>query len=455
MPTFLQSSLALADIPVPRDLPLPLPISESLLRVGIVLLFLLHIFFVNLMVGGSLLTTILEIVGLRIPRFDTLARAIADTVTVNKSLAVVLGIGPLLMINLLYTSQFYAANALTGHAWALLIPLITAAFLLTYLHKYTWERWAGPKKLRHVLTGAAGALLFLGIPLIFLTNINLMLFPSKWSEVTGFFSSLRIGNVFPRYFHFLSASLALTGLFLAQWFGRSGFPVATTLPDFNHAQLRRFFYRWTFFVSLAQFAFGPLLLLTLPTEGLTNGVLALVLGGAAFAGLTLYVIWTEIKAPDAIIGRRFWLAASMFAVVVLAMGQGRHLYRESSLAPQRRLIAERTTKFLAIEAETQARLQAGLDAGSSLTAPPSGKKIFSQICSACHAVSKPIAAPALVEIYQLYKGNPAGIVAWAKAPGKKRPQYGQMPSMAALGDEQLALVAAYMLEQGGKAAGNP
>lgn len=441
----------LAELPVPRDLALPLPIPEAVLRVLAVLLFLLHIFFVNLTVGGSLLTVVLEIVGLRHPRYDALARRIAETVTVNKSLAVVLGIGPLLVLNLLYTTHIYSANALTGHAWAMIVPLVIAAFLLAYVHKYTWDTWTGARKRRHLLVGVATALLFLFIPLIFLTNVNLMLLPQRWSEVTGFFSSLQFGNVFPRYAHFLAASLALCGLFLAQWFGRPGFPVTESLPGFTHAELRRHFYRWTFFVSLGQFAIGPLLLLTLPTAGLTRDMLVVIFLGATMAGLTLYVLWREIQAPDVLIGRRYWQVAGLFTLVILAMGQGRHLHREATLAPHRRLIAERTEKFAAIEKDLQDRIRSGQDVGASL-APPSGKKLFAQTCAACHAVSKPTAAPALVELYQLYQGNAAGIVTWAKAPGKKRPEYGQMPPFAHLGDDSLALIAAYMLEQGSKAA---
>lgn len=251
------------------------------------------------------IATVLEIVGLYVPKFDRLAYRIAETITVNKSLAVVLGIGPLLMINLLYTSQFYAANALTGHAWALLIPLVSIAFLLTYLHKYTWHTWTGERKVRHIAVGAAASLLFMGIPLIFLTNINLMLFPEKWSEVSGFLSSLRIGNVFPRYFHFMAASLAIMGLFLSGRFGWRRVKVDEDLPGFTRGGLRRHFYKWTFFVTLAQFAFGPLLLLTLPTQGITPLMLALILGGAALGVLTLVLLRAEIKAPDERVGRFF------------------------------------------------------------------------------------------------------------------------------------------------------
>lgn len=451
MTTLLASvAPALADLPVPRDLALPLPLDESVLRVGIVLLFLLHILFVNLMVGGSVLTVLFEIVGLELPRYDRLARVVASTVTVNKSLAVVLGVGPLLLMNLLYTSQFYAANALTGHAWLLLVPLVSAAFLLTYLHKYTWDRWTGPRKTRHLLVGLAAALLFLGIPLIFLTNINLMLFPQTWSEVSGFFSSLRVGNVFPRYFHFLCASLAVTGLFLAAWTGRARFPVERLLPGFTRAGLTRHFYRWTFFVSCAQFLFGPFLLFTLPAAGITPAMLSIVIGAALVALLMLLLLWIEIRSADFAIGRLFWLITGLFAIVVLGMGQGRHLYREASLAPHKALIARRTEEFRAVELATQMRLAAGLGAGDALTAAPTGRAIFTRTCGLCHAKDTAIAAPSLVEIAGLYTGNAAGVVAWAKAPSKKRPAYPPMPSFAHLGDEQLALVAAYMLEAGAR-----
>ena len=70
-------------------------------------------------------------------------------------------------------------------------------------------------------------------------------------------------------------------------------------------------------------------------------------------------------------------------------------------------------------------------------------------------MEKATSAPSLVEIHSLFKDNPAGIVSWAKAPGKKRAQYGQMPPMAHLGDDNLALIAAYMLEQGKGATAQP
>ena len=119
-------------LPLPKDFLLPLPASPVDLQLAIVLLFLAHILFVNLMLGGALLTLFYEVRGLRRPELDRLAHRIAHTVTVNKSLAVVLGVGPLLVMNALYGLWFYTANSLTGRAWIMIVPLVITAFLLLY-----------------------------------------------------------------------------------------------------------------------------------------------------------------------------------------------------------------------------------------------------------------------------------------------------------------------------------
>ena len=225
-------------IPVPHDFPLALPADRVDLEILIVISFILHILFVALMVGGAVLTLVYELRGRRNRDLDTLALEIAKTVTVNKSLAVVLGVAPLLVMNALYGVHFYSANALTGTAWLAVIPLVTLAFLLTYAHKYSWHALADRKGL-HMAIGAAGTTLFLLIPLIFLANINLMLFPEHWGSVRGFLSTLLLPNVLPRYLHFLVASVAVTGLFLAVWFGRRAYPAETVFERLDRAAIRR------------------------------------------------------------------------------------------------------------------------------------------------------------------------------------------------------------------------
>lgn len=435
----------LAATPVPRDLPLPLPVPEWLLVCCLVAFFLVHILFVNLMVGGSILVTILEWMGVKNPRWDALAHEIALTITVNKSLAVVMGIGPLLCINLLYTMQWYSANALTGHAWLLIVPLVTVAFLLTYLHKYTWDSWSqGGKKVLHRLVGTATVLLFLFIPLIFLANVNLMLFPSEWDKVRGFFSSLSIGNVLPRYLHFMAASIAMTGLFLAGWLGRSNSDLSH-LEGFTRPGLRRLFYKVCAHVTLGQFVLGPLLLFTLPQAGITTRLYVIIFSGATVGVLTVLVLFGELRQDDTRIGSRYWLIVALFSVVVLGMGSGRHVYREAALAGHQAEIRERTVRYQAALAEFNQR-----QASAPAPVEQSAEQLFMN-CAACHAPNVKLVGPSLAEIAQIYANNPEGIVAWAKAPGKKRPELPQMPAMGHLGESSLRKIAELMLEKGSRA----
>ncbi|MBU0984777.1 MAG: cytochrome c [candidate division Zixibacteria bacterium] len=447
----MNTLLSLIKTPVPRDLSLPLPLNPDDLAIILVVLFLVHIFFVNLMMGGVILSVIFEIVGKYRKEYDQLAYRISETVTANKSLAVVLGVGPLLCISLLYTMHFYAANALTGYAWISVIPLVIIAFLVTYLHKYTWHKWTGPDKNRHIALGVGAVFVFMGIPMIFLANINLMLFPDKWPEIQGFFSSLEVGNVFPRYFHFLMASLALTGLFLAGWFGRKKYALEKNLPGCNRGSVRRIFYRITFYATIAQLAFGPLVFATLPIGGVTTDLFILISLGVAVALLLLALLRLEIRSGDEHIGRHYAWIGLLFTVLVLVMGTGRHMYRESSLMTHKALIADKTVRFKSVEAATQMRLAAGLGTGDALASGPTGKSLFAN-CAACHAVDKVLAAPSLREVYGIYKDNPQGIIAWAKEPGKKRPEFTPMPSFAHLGDENLQMVADYILQLGAPAA---
>lgn len=437
----------LSTIPSPRDIPLPLPFDRVILEGLVVLLFLAHILFVLLMVGGSLLTTVCEILGVRRKDYDTLARKIAETITVNKSLAVVLGVGPLLGVNVIYTTFFYGANALTGAAWIMLVPLVTAAFLIGYAHKYTWDRLAGAKWL-HIGIGALATLLFLIIPLIFLANINLMLFPDRWTEAQGWFSTLALPNVLPRYFHFLLACVAVTALFLLAYFTRTGFPVESVFETWDRAALRRGFYSLAFGATLGQFIAGPLLFFTLPAIGMSWWLIAVILAGATVAVVVMILLWKEILEDNARIGRRFAAVVVMLTFTVLCMGYGRHIYRENATEPYRRQLALQTEDFRLVSAAARARDQAGISAQKV----PLGELVFQQVCSSCHALDRVVTGPSLREVAQIYAGNPDGIVKWANAPGRKRME---MPAMAAqrIGDTKLRAVADYMLKLGlGEAA---
>ncbi len=323
--------------PVPRDIPLPQPLPEWLLIVLLIVSFLLHILFVNLMLGGTIITFVLQILGLKNKKYDKLAREVEITITVNKSLAVVLGVAPLLIINTLYTVYFYSANALTGYAWISIIPLVIIAFLILYYHKYKWEQYEN-KKVKHIVILGFALAILLFVPLIFLSNVNLMLFPEKWSEVTGFLSSLFMWNVIPRYLHFLTATVAVTGLFIFGYISREKFSVEERLPGFSKEELKEKSYKLTFYATLSQLVFGPLVFFTLPWKGVDWNLAFIVTAGVLIAAASMTILWLELKKKE--LGKKFGIIIILISITVLLMGWGRHTYRANVIDPHKKLMQE-------------------------------------------------------------------------------------------------------------------
>lgn len=436
------SILLQAQTIVPKDLPLPLPVPEWFLVVVLVLMFLVHILFVNLMLGGAVLTLVYQLLGLRKPDYDKLAYEVAQTITVNKSLAVVMGIAPLLAINTLYTTYFYTANALTGLVWILVIPLVTIAFLLTYAHKFLWHRLENNKFL-HISLIATAVLIFLFIPLIFLTNVNLMMFPDKWSVVEGFFSALLLPNVLPRYLHFLNACLAATGLFLVWYFGRKSYDFEAKFPSLNRTTIRRNLYTVTFYGSVVQFIIGPIILITLPSRGLAWNVLLVIFTGVAIAIYAMVYLWKELTADEVEFGRYFKKIAISLSVVILFMGSGRQLYRANALNPHRAMVAKKTAEYEKLVKEAQAELLTKKVEVADKPKLP-GEEVFNNNCVACHQTNEKLVGPAMTEAATIYKGNINGLMAWIKKPGKKR-EGPPMPPQSHLSDTQIKEVAEWIL----------
>ena len=129
-------------------------------------------------------------------------------------------------------------------------------------------------------------------------------------------------------------------------------------PIFRTPELRRLFYKVCAYVTLGQFALGPLLLFTLPSVGITTQVYLIIFSGAAVGLLTVWVLFGELKRDDTRIGSRYWLIVALFSIVVLGMGSGRHVYREAALAGHKAAIKDRTERYAAALADFNKNLAA-------------------------------------------------------------------------------------------------
>src|SRR5690606_9258862 len=127
------------------------------------------------------------------------------------------------LISVIYTQYFYPSTILIGKAWLSLIILIITAFLILYVYKFMWDNMSRDpvKKRWQVAIGAMGSWLLLFVPLIFIVNVVYMLYPEMWEGAKGFFHGLfYYPQIWPRYFHFILASFAISGFYLYFWNNR-------------------------------------------------------------------------------------------------------------------------------------------------------------------------------------------------------------------------------------------
>ena len=140
--------------------------------------------------------------------------------------------------------------------------------------------------------------------------------PSFFAAMTG------VGNVFPRYAHFLLASVAITGFWVALWWGRAASPFEG--PE--RAEVVRFGARWALGATAAQFLAGPIVLVTLPRGALTGTVIAVLAVGILFGLGSLFALLDTLRGTD-----RMRRAAVFLAITVGCMGVARHFVREALL----------------------------------------------------------------------------------------------------------------------------
>jgi cytochrome c len=305
----------------PVELPLPLPLAAA--KAALVVAFLVHIVFVNLMVGGTLLALAAHALGRRDAFWREFAGQLMGTVTVHKSLAVVLGVGPLLLVSVAYTEPFYASSLLLAPFWLSVLWLVTLAFGLLYAYKYGFGGWGERRPRWHAASGVAGAVALLCVPLIYLTNTQLMLDATAMARRPSFLDAmLHVGNVLPRYLHFLLASVAIAGLWVMGWWGRA----AASTPPEERARLMAFGGRAAIVTTAAQFVVGPLVLFTLPRGALTWPAVS-VLAVGVLAGLgAIFTLLDMLRGAG-----RLRVAVALIGVTLVCMGTTRHLIREALL----------------------------------------------------------------------------------------------------------------------------
>lgn len=311
-----------------------LPGPPWLFHVLLVFTFFLHMVFMNLTLGGTLLAWFshLRAGGRSSDPNGVLAGRLMAVNTFAISLAITTGVAPLLFIQVLYQQFFYSGTILLGWIWFAFLVLLIGGYYATYLYKF---RGAPRRGSGGGLWLAASAIAFL---LIAMTHVAVHLIhvqPARWTEFAANpWSVLADPTYWPRLLHFVFAGIAFSALVITWWAARraaAGFEVEV------NTSIARTCWRWALWTTALQVVDGFVLLFMLPQDvlgGIMRGGLATLgpLMLAILLGVGLLVTLARSIDPVANKGLVRGTLAAM-ALTVAVMSITRHQVRVLYLDP--------------------------------------------------------------------------------------------------------------------------
>jgi len=261
-----------------------------------------------------------------------LNRAVVGWFPFSLSMAMTMGIAPLLFVQVLYGNLFYTSNILLGYWWLALVPLLIADFYLLY--------WARRRSRRDApMGGAALALataIFIIIATVLSSNATLMQTPEAWGKIWAAGGNrLYLGDrtLLPRLLFAFSGFVAGGGLFLAI-FGQADWARDEEASRTASAMGLRIAAP----MIVVQMVFCIVLLALLPSEQRTAALSGL--------GLALHVICDVSFVAAAVLAFRarstpnlsqVVLPAAAFFVGLFALAGLRDIVRQRAIAPHFKL----------------------------------------------------------------------------------------------------------------------
>jgi len=437
---------------LPHDIPLPLPVGElgailvPVFHILLVVAFVVHILFINVLLGASAGSVIFNLIGAikKDKNWDKAAYLLTTPVTVSENMGALWGVAPLLIVSVMFTAFFYTASVMNSPQWLHIIWGNIVAFLLSYLYKFTWHKLEEHKAL-HITIGAIATLIFFSLPPVFMSTVQLYMTPSTWTYNTHFWDVVTRPDVIFRLAHFFLASFAITGLFMVIY----GVYKKKANKDVEAANiLINAGKGWFLVPTVLNFFVGFLAFFQFPNYGIENFYKAgfdILIFIAVIAALIAVAIMIKEFFNKDISTKTVWVVTGLMLITVLSMATLRHGMRLSLLTPAMAQMKSQTEEYQKLvkeyyeksKTEQVVSAQAGGSEGEQLMAKNG--------CNACHAVDTKIVGPAFKDVAKkgytaeqivslIYKPNPAN---W--------PGYPPMPPMSNVPKDEAEKLANWIL----------
>lgn len=194
--------------------PMGIPFYPIVFQILLVLTFALHIMFVNFTLGTSFLSVYGYLKGGE--NWRRLSKSLVRATTLNISMAMLLGVAPLLFVQVIYDPFWYTSNTLSA-AWVIGFILI---MMLGYSLTYVFYLKRDSRGSGFALFGIIAFALFLLSGIIMHALGYQSLLPEKWlnwylkgDAINPSGMALHAFQL-PRFLHFIIPSFAMTGIFL-------------------------------------------------------------------------------------------------------------------------------------------------------------------------------------------------------------------------------------------------
>lgn len=284
---------------IPAVDPAGLPGPPWLFHVLLVFTFFLHLIFMNLTLGGTILALIahLKSGGRRDDFRAVLAGRLTAINTYGISLTITTGVAPLLFIQVLYQQYFYTATILLAPVWLAMLVLLMVGYYAAYLYKFRGAPSTGTGG--GVWLGAAAAM-FVLIAMIHVAVNLVHSQPERWGSLAdGGWTVLADPTFWPRFLHFIFAGLGFAALVTAWWAVRRA---AEGIDTERNTEIARWTWRWALWTTVLQVVDGFVLLIVLP-ENVLRGLMKggpstlIPLTAAILLGIGLLMMLARVSNP--------------------------------------------------------------------------------------------------------------------------------------------------------------
>lgn len=378
---------------VPQPLPIHLLVSGYLL----ILVSFVHIAYMGLVLGSSMLSLIFDFYEWTSPgeRFRTLARYLIDLPLRNIWATFFLGIVPVFTAIILYQQVLFRADP--GAAWPPLPQQLTTRMMsvgalllipglvLLYVYKWTYKIRRS-NFVAHFLAGLAGNGLTIAAYLFIISGMALALDPERWPYLSQTWRStydLRVWVMFSfsqvaRFVTFQVLAMAITGAAILWDFYRSG---KEARQDAGYESLVR---NLGAGLALANVLALPVMifwnLITMQYINLSVPLYTLFLVGLVVLLVVSIWLFKTLVNPDR--PGSIWPLLGIL-VFLLLYNIGDAMARDQALLDYNNVLqAAATARLNTIEANREKKM-----AGAGAAAGVSGEKLYTEKgCSACHSI---------------------------------------------------------------------